>query len=262
MRLHLSRSTQDPTHASRPRMQEPALPGLLGPSFYTLPPELRLEIYSYMAIPFEVSFWSWQGLYFSCKEIHDEMDTECGRLLKGHLQPIVVACPADSGIPLEKGVSFSQMPILEMAFWHFSTQARLQAQKNTPMDFSPLFGLHLDSITFRVKFLPNCPKSLIMKTEFQLFVDAFTSPLLLISWLDLFLWNDPRSLNSTMLNTRRIIYTYNEWASHQNTGDLSPRARFGDWYNRISSRTSRGYKVIWEKRIGGGEKPSTGFRLN
>ncbi|RMZ68234.1 hypothetical protein GMOD_00004447 [Pyrenophora seminiperda CCB06] len=54
-------------------------------SFASLPPEIRLEIYSYMAIPLTTPFITWHGLYLSNRTIRAEMDAECGKILRAYL---------------------------------------------------------------------------------------------------------------------------------------------------------------------------------
>jgi hypothetical protein len=63
-------------------------PQSINMSFLKLPTELRLKIYSYMAIPNEVPFSQYHGLYLSCHQIQAEMDRECGAILSAHLSSI------------------------------------------------------------------------------------------------------------------------------------------------------------------------------
>lgn len=70
-------------------------------AFLSLPAELRLEIYSYMAISHVDTLESYAGLYLSSKAILEEMKVECARLLKAHLEDIASTWPAETGLTLD-----------------------------------------------------------------------------------------------------------------------------------------------------------------
>lgn len=85
-------------------------------SFFSLPPELRYQIYGYMAIPYTEPFSVYHGLYLSCHQIKDEMDAECGPILDLHLRSICSAVGVDLDLPvslLEK-----QHPTVSTRFSH------------------------------------------------------------------------------------------------------------------------------------------------
>jgi hypothetical protein len=57
-------------------------------SFLDLPPEMRFQVYAYIAIPDSAPFSDYHGMYLSCKQIRTEMNKECGRVLGSHLKAI------------------------------------------------------------------------------------------------------------------------------------------------------------------------------
>jgi hypothetical protein len=54
-------------------------------AFLRLPTELRLAIYTVMAIPDTAPFSAYHGLYMSCRQIKLEMDDQCAKVLGAHL---------------------------------------------------------------------------------------------------------------------------------------------------------------------------------
>lgn len=62
-------------------------------SFLDLPLELRYQVYSYTAIPRSTYFSTYHGLYLSCHQARNEMNLECGTILKKHLNHLGLSLP-------------------------------------------------------------------------------------------------------------------------------------------------------------------------
>ncbi|PVH99289.1 hypothetical protein DM02DRAFT_729304 [Periconia macrospinosa] len=56
--------------------------------FLHLPTEIRLNIYGFCGNPLNYPFSQFEGLYLSCRQIHNEMDEECRKILQGQLAPV------------------------------------------------------------------------------------------------------------------------------------------------------------------------------
>jgi hypothetical protein len=54
-------------------------------SFLDLPAELRFHIYALVAIPTAAPFSTYCGLYLSCKQVKNELDSEGHRVLQAHM---------------------------------------------------------------------------------------------------------------------------------------------------------------------------------
>lgn len=74
-----------------------------------------------MAIPYEVSFWHYRGLFLSCKTVHAEMEDECGKLLGEHLRDLATRWPAHLGMTMSISGMFSSMRrvVLDVPFATF-----------------------------------------------------------------------------------------------------------------------------------------------
>jgi hypothetical protein len=55
------------------------------PLLLELPLELRNQIYAIIATPTEAPFFEYKGLYLSCHQIKEEMDSECPKAFEEHL---------------------------------------------------------------------------------------------------------------------------------------------------------------------------------
>jgi hypothetical protein len=78
-------------------------------SLHKLPAELRFQIYTHMASVTEAPFWSYCGLYLSCKAIHSELEEEGAKVLRRSLEDISSQWDTMSGLRLELRSRFSEM---------------------------------------------------------------------------------------------------------------------------------------------------------
>jgi hypothetical protein len=110
-------------------------------SFLDLAAELRLKIYSYMAVPEVDAFSQYHGLYLSCHQTQAEMDKECGAILSAHLESIRTL--------LEEGASFT-IPASFLEMQHISLEidfATYQHPLNHTQSLLKLLRLRLSTIT-------------------------------------------------------------------------------------------------------------------
>lgn len=73
-------------------------------SFLDLPAELRVQVYAYVVVPSDAPFSAYHGLYFSCKQVKNELDTEGPRLLHSYISDLN---RLDSAIQLSTTSAFS-----------------------------------------------------------------------------------------------------------------------------------------------------------
>jgi hypothetical protein len=129
-------------------------------SFLNLPLELRFQIYGITADPSIAPFSEYQGLYLSCRQIKDEMDTELPRATNAHLARITALLPpgvtisASGTLPAPLNVRVT----LDRSMYPSSPRTCLYLNGEgivgvTPWDnfLQNALGLHVESLTLAFK---------------------------------------------------------------------------------------------------------------
>ncbi|CAA9962927.1 hypothetical protein CFE70_006351 [Pyrenophora teres f. teres 0-1] len=239
--------------------------------FLALPAEIRLEIYSNMAVPRDNSFWYYRGLYMSCSQVRNEMDHECGKILRKHLEEIKNSWPSTFGLGLliPKGFSDMHRVVLRIPELFISLTAVEHINKHQRffMDLSPLFTLHLQSITMRIETREtNRPRKLTYGNMIKMTgMCASTLP------KNHVLYNPSAEANTRriMLDTTYIPLSRLRAEKHMRSGqlttcvDLDSLASRNSHYVRGAWETwtidfSNGKKIVfWVKEVKGKEWEST-----
>jgi hypothetical protein len=113
-------------------------------SFLTLPAELRLQIYTDLAIPLHTPFSAYHGLYLSCRQIRTEIDIYCGPLYAKYLS---------RELSMLEWASFELPPtFLQMHHLHITIHSNYTVDWNCHeydyfMQLDGLFRLYLGSLT-------------------------------------------------------------------------------------------------------------------
>jgi hypothetical protein len=124
---------------------------MLVSSLHKLPVELRLQIYAHMASVTEAPFWSYRGLYLSCKAIYIEMEEEGGKVLRRTLEEISSQWDTKSGLRLELRSKFSQMRrvTLHIHWSRLPVPWDWSRTRMSPEILRPLFQLYLDAVIIK-----------------------------------------------------------------------------------------------------------------
>ncbi|CAE7185786.1 hypothetical protein CFE70_006352 [Pyrenophora teres f. teres 0-1] len=99
-------------------------------SFLQLPSEIRLQVYSHMAIPFTTPFSAYRGLYLSCRQIRAEMDDECGKILGEYLHTIKAGLEDDVSTAMTIPGDFLSMQHVRLDFSHRTTRLHLPVHRS------------------------------------------------------------------------------------------------------------------------------------
>jgi hypothetical protein len=129
-------------------------------SFFDIPPEIRLEIYGYVANLNSAPFIDAHGLFLSCRQINDEMEHEGRKLLRSQYATTKRNLPTGGGILFDIPTTFHQLRHLRI-----SLSTAVFTTYGPPIDpyildqLQVILGLDLDSLTVTVHEEANAPWS-------------------------------------------------------------------------------------------------------
>ena len=196
-------------------------------SFLSLPTELRFEIYGYIAVPYEAPLSTYAGLYLSCRQVKDELDSEGTKLLEAHLSETIADV---EGLRLDFPVTGT---LSTMQHVHLVVCDRVCSVRFHHL--SSLFSLHLSSITISYLRQNGSPVWGTGKT---------TDLMYELQWWTPHVVNNPPCtrqivIELPMLN-RDKVETWLEYEEHYNI------LHYG-WGFRWRAKSGGGVEGVWER---------------
>ncbi|KAF2826974.1 hypothetical protein CC86DRAFT_406206 [Ophiobolus disseminans] len=112
-------------------------------SLLDLPTELRFQVYSYISVPLEAPFANYHGLYLSCNQVKEDINSEGSRLFRTYLASVKRQL---------KNASFAK-PYAFLAMHHVHLIKGTHPLKRVVphRDLKPMLGLHLVSLTVSLR---------------------------------------------------------------------------------------------------------------